>query len=356
METADGAGAAEAGPSRESEAAASIDLEELRSRALRVFGERPIASLIQPRKAIVFVGQVDVAVQAGMDDKTAALAQQAVDILRAGAKQRPSDEQLQALVRCIRFMRPSLFVQDRRIVVPHRDRSHVTITADQLARIEPLLAGIASIGRASEPLGLGTGFLIAPRLLLTNRHVVQALTGKKEEAAPLLPDGLAVARFGLEQDRQPKASRVRIVGMAAYASDPTVDVALLSLAEDGPLPEGLPLQAMAAPARGQSVLVVGYPGDDPNAPAWSKLLFDGQFGVERAAPGDIIDGIGASCFHDCSTLAGSSGSPVFDATSGQVIAVHRAGEFAYRNEAISTQSLHRLPEIAERARCWVVSS
>jgi len=44
-------------------------------------------------------------------------------------------------------------------------------------------------------------------------------------------------------------------------------------------------------------------------------------------------------FHDCSTLGGNSGSPVFQLETGRVIGIHRSGFFMYRNEAVDGASL-----------------
>lgn len=331
----------------------TLNLDELRSRGLRIFGSASIASAIDRRKAIVFVGRaVDAASEQGFDSATTALAQEALDILKAAViGQRPSDEQLAALVRCIRFMRPALLVQMDRIIIPSHDRPRVQLSAEQLSLVEQLLPGVAAIGRAGERLGLGTGFLVGPRMLLTNRHVVQALT-RSREPAPLLSDGAAVARFGLEFQGDMRKPTVAIRGVAAYPTASELDLALLELAEDGPLPGGLPLGRHASPALGQAVVVLGYPGDDPNAPRWSKLMFDGSFGVKRASPGELVKVEERSCYHDCSTLAGNSGSPVVDPMSGCVIAVHRAGEFAYQNECIQTSWLSQDAALSSRVQNW----
>ena len=39
-------------------------------------------------------------------------------------------------------------------------------------------------------------------------------------------------------------------------------------------------------------------------------------------------------FHDCSTLGGNSGSPLFSLETGDVVGVHYSGIFMWRNEAV----------------------
>lgn len=46
---------------------------------------------------------------------------------------------------------------------------------------------------------------------------------------------------------------------------------------------------------------------------------------KKIAHGEVMDIHGQRVFHDADTLGGSSGSPVFDAETNQVIALHRAG-------------------------------
>ena len=69
-------------------------------------------------------------------------------------------------------------------------------------------------------------------------------------------------------------------------------------------------------------------------------VFGTKFGVKRAALGEVLDGSGTpTLFHDCSTLGGNSGSPVFAVATGRVVGIHRSGFFMYRNEAVDGGSL-----------------
>jgi endonuclease G len=146
--------------------------------------------------------------------------------------------------------------------------------------------------------------------------------------------------------------RIPITGVLGYPDNPALDIAFLQLAADGPLPEGLPLARTATLAAGHEIIVAGYPGDDARSPAWSKLIFDGRFGVKRVSPGEILGAAGLRCFHDSSTLGGNSGSAIIDCQSGCVVAVHSSGQFAYRNEAMLTSALAAVPALASRVKQW----
>ena len=62
--------------------------------------------------------------------------------------------------------------------------------------------------------------------------------------------------------------------------------------------------------------------------------------MKRAALGEVLDGTEApELFHDCSTTQGNSGSPIFTLLTGEVVGIHRAGFFMYRNEAVDAAAL-----------------
>ncbi|MFY0575140.1 hypothetical protein ACN28S_12880 [Cystobacter fuscus] len=61
---------------------------------------------------------------------------------------------------------------------------------------------------------------------------------------------------------------------------------------------------------------------------------------------------GERLFHDCTTLSGNSGSPLFDLSTGLVVGVHATGKFAWRNTAVSTRALHDNDSLRARVACW----
>ena len=94
-------------------------------------------------------------------------------------------------------------------------------------------------------------------------------------------------------------------------------------------------------ADGTRVAVIGYPArDDVRNPIFTAAVFGTRFGVKRAALGEVLDGTATpTLFHDCSTLGGNSGSPVFTLDGCRVVGIHRSGFFMYRNEAVDGGSL-----------------
>src|ERR1043166_7859384 len=97
----------------------------------------------------------------------------------------------------------------------------------------------------------------------------------------------------------------------------------------------------AALSEGRRIAAIGYPAKDSERnPIFAPAIFGTNFGVKRAALGEVLDGTKSpDVFHDCSTLGGNSGSPLFSIETGLVVGIHRAGFFMYRNEAVDGASL-----------------
>ncbi len=101
---------------------------------------------------------------------------------------------------------------------------------------------------------------------------------------------------------------------------------------------------------GQNIAVIGYPAFDPRNPTdIQKNLFNGYYGVKRLQPGELQGGMETASFykvvkaatHDCSTLAGNSGSAVIDLKTGHVVAIHFGGRYREQNFAVPASELAR---------------
>ena len=171
-------------------------------------------------------------------------------------------------------------------------------------------------------------------MLATNRHVLAALTSGAEVHRPRRR--ARGVQAGSERYESARAESAPIDGVVRI--HPTLDMVLLRLR-----PLGRPVvrvSSVTAPEETR-VVVVGYPANDPaNNPLFLSGVFNGQFGIKRAALGEVLDGSAApSLYHDCSTTQGNSGSPIFDLDTGAVVGIHRAGFFMYRNEAVDADAL-----------------
>jgi endonuclease G len=131
------------------------------------------------------------------------------------------------------------------------------------------------------------------------------------------------------------------------------DMAFLRLQEKVDWADPLRLAATDHISADRPVCVIGYPWrDSRNEPEDVLRVFGDEFGVKRISPGFVIQSDdGGYLTHNCSTLAGNSGSCVLDLESGVVLALHVAGLYGQVNWAIPTHHLAG----AEDLRRWGAS-
>ncbi len=162
----------------------------------------------------------------------------------------------------------------------------------------------------------GTGFLVGPRLLLTNHHVLASA----DEASQ------AEAEFGYEHDLDgvlQAAVRFNLAPHEIFYSDSELDftfVAVTPLSEEGvPLTRycRLPLLPLSGKALdGEWVSIIQHPGGEPKQIAIQSsqiVVLD-----PAAVPGVDLDSF---IHYSTDTEPGSSGSPVFN-DQWQVLALH----------------------------------
>jgi endonuclease G len=261
-----------------------------------------------------------------------------------------ADPRREAIV--LRYGRPSLPIRNDTFDIPVADywKSRLYPTKSKLDR------AIRSVGRIEVPgLGMpfqGTGWIIAPGIVVTNRHVAE-LFGRRGSGTKFTfrtsPFGDPyTARIDFrEEDIPSEAFEVRIsdiLFMAREDTNTTVypDIAFVRVSEpdDRPLPPPIPLFD-AAPKPDQVVAAIGYPAQDPfNSFDDQMRIFGGTFDVKRLAPGEVMERLDADTFtHDCTTLGGSSGSVILDVATGSAAGLHFAGAFRDANYAVSAATL-----------------
>jgi len=275
--------------------------------------------------------------------------EEAVQLLRDGDAEIGEDQAV-ALEVIVAFdgTRPSFLIRDGEI-----DLDSSLTSPDWRTTLQPHLTGLANmaacVGRVE--LGnrhIGTAFLIAPTLALTNRHVVQAIADFGSEPPDLL--GSCFLDFGREHQGRDSHDRREILAILGAGTRPIVnpidhskfDAALIEVT-----PSTLAGEAAdrhLAPAGGTGILpfgglaaAIGYPASwRTYVPAALRTrheelleqLLAGDGGTKRFAPGEssgmAADPPGWTGKHDATTLNGNSGSPML----------------LLKREAIETVGLH----------------
>lgn len=298
----------------------------------RAFHNVSIQQVWESRRAIVGPANMPPGEQAE-------LAKAGLEALRLGKE--PTPKQVAALELVIRMMRPSLLSKRRQIEeLPGEATSFPEW--DQFRHI--IFPKLYTIGRVNNAAGkgIGSGFLVSEKLLVTNRHVLKQLTGGLSK----IERGQAKVYFRQEYQTVPDEQPYDVVDVCALHEsldlcvleiDPVElnsDRELLVLSKDDVIAE-------------TNVAVIGYPQDDSfRNPMFVTAIFDGRFNVKRVAPGEVVAvDAGMSVFdHDCSTLGGNSGSPVISLATGQLVGVHAAGYFLLRNESIAVTAVRLFVE------------
>jgi V8-like Glu-specific endopeptidase len=229
--------------------------------------------------------------------------------------------------------RPSFMVRDG---APDRATSPVGnwgATLDDSAEL--LRRAFGCVGRVDDPSGAqgfqGTAIRIGQNLVMTNRHVLQAIGSEQPDRSWTLKPDITVD-FGHEYRARDSVGRRKVTSVVFCGAKPIdpyqidhakLDLVLLEL-EPGSETENEPLALDISPDWGQretGVFICGYPGNPgPFAEAASLLerLFRSTFGCKRLAPGLVTTEaslMGASSRkwtlgHDATTLGGNSGSAV----------------------------------------------
>eukprot|EP01098_Paradermamoeba_levis_P016007 TRINITY_DN8413_c0_g1_i1.p1 TRINITY_DN8413_c0_g1~~TRINITY_DN8413_c0_g1_i1.p1 ORF type:complete len:295 (+),score=44.27 TRINITY_DN8413_c0_g1_i1:123-887(+) len=166
---------------------------------------------------------------------------------------------------------------------------------------------------------VATAVLVHRKAIVTNRHVVVMLQARFDLGESVY------LNFSAELHKK-NPVRILVSRIRDVAADPSVDVAVMELAEE--VTDRQPVELSPNPVtNGLGAFVIGHPCQDSNNQhdaAVLQTLFDDVYGVKRLSPGLVVAQNFPDFHHNASTLPGSSGSAVVDVT-GQVVGLHRGG-------------------------------
>ena len=175
-------------------------------------------------------------------------------------------------------------------------------TLRDISMLEVALEAARAVVRVGLPAGAGSGFMIAPDLLMTNHHVIAS------------PEGAARAEltFNYELDRTGKAREPVTVAAAQggqFHTQEGLDYTVVQLT--GPPEFGTPLRLRPVVVqRDARVSIIQHPGGH-----FKKISMQNNF--VAYADRKVVQ-------YYTSTQPGSSGSPVFN-DAFEVVAIHHSG-------------------------------
>jgi S1-C subfamily serine protease len=243
--------------------------------------------------------------------------------------------------------RPALLIQNGRFAAPPTQWQILEQSRDRIERTCRSVGRIEVDGHPSFE-WIGTGFLVAEDVVMTNRHVASEFSQRGQGG-----------RWGFIAGIRARIDYVEELGAANPAEFAITDVigihrkfdlALLRVERQSsqglPSPEPLTVASQApSNVQGRQVYAVGYPAWDGrrNDPLVMQRIFLEIFNVKRLQPGEIMQFLGQKrlFLHDCSTLGGNSGSCVVDLQTHQVIGLHFGGRYLQGNSAVALWLLTR---------------
>ncbi len=249
--------------------------------------------------------------------------------------------------------RPVLHVINNTYEVPLSEEIAQSLNENR-TKVERVLPAVGRIEVKNHPnySWIGTGWLVADDVVVTNRHVAIEFAKKNSDQRidflhNLYTGRRISARIDLREElSQPDEIEFKVKEVLFISDDEAFDIAFLrvkkeSSDQDLPLPEPIKL-AKYDPPVGSKVAVVGYPARDSRSPTPEDMerIFGSIYNVKRIAPGELIRSTISHTpgilEHDCTTLGGNSGGAVIDVTTGEAIGLHYAGIHGTANLAVSS--------------------
>src|SRR5262245_15889414 len=180
----------------------------------------------------------------------------------------------------------------------------------------------------------GTGWLIAPRIIVTNRHVAELFARTDRRSAsfvfkPGLTGGAVSADIDfLEEENRLDSAEHPITSILWMASPDQPDIAFLEVSQASGLKLPDPVDLTDEIAPDQIIVAIGYPARDPSIRDQQKVIAifgPDVYDKKRLSPGKIMSVDGDRIKHDFSTLGGNSGSLLLELKTGRAVGIHRAG-------------------------------
>jgi endonuclease G, mitochondrial len=209
---------------------------------------------------------------------------------------------------------------------------------------------------------VGTGWLVANDVVVTNRHVASEFARADGKGFTFRRGSLGQMTASIDFLQEIKSNRTDVFDIKEVIhieSDTGPDISFLRVKPRDGRNLATPIAlSTSAPTAKQQVAVIGYPAKDSRVPEVDLMerIFGNVYNKKRLAPGQLI-GLGANEIqHDCSTLGGNSGSVVLSLDSGEAVGLHFSGRFLEANFAVPASVVaSRLSAVGRRGSGVAVS-
>ena len=283
------------------------------------------------------------------------LAEESADLRRPSAFESmdsPEDRVgLESII--LRRTRPVLTIRDNDTKLDFVDKEDSEIWLARLTKAKPLLdTAIRAVGRINLKGArldwVGTGWLVAENILVTNRHVAREFVTRKGDGFTFQTglDGPMGADVDfLQEIDNPAALLFKLVRPLHVEEEPGPDLSFFEVevtGGNGKLASPIVLAAKAVTTG--NAATIGYPAYDSRIPEPDLMekIFGKTYNKKRLAPGGVTNIDPKHIWHNCTTLGGNSGSAVIDLDSGQALGLHFSGSFLTTNYAVRSDVVQQL--------------
>lgn len=253
----------------------------------------------------------------------------------------------------MRRFRPVLAIKENATELVFKDPEEGTLWQERLKKAAPLLEpAIRAVGRidlsGSEFRWIGTGWLVAENMIVTNRHVANAFAMRSGDGFTfkMAPTGkIGAALDFLQEIGSDKQLVFKLVRPLHIEPTTGPDISLFEIeiiSGDNKLAQ--PIRLAKAPAVTSEIAVIGYPAYDSRIPEPDLMesIFGKVYDKKRLAPGGITKIESTRVQHNCTTLGGNSGSVLVDLDSGEAFGLHFSGTFLTTNYAVRSDVLAKV--------------
>lgn len=261
----------------------------------------------------------------------------------------------------MRRFRPVLAIKDNESELIFKDREEGTLWEERLKKAKPLLEpAIRAVGRIdlvrADLAWVGTGWLVAENMIVTNRHVANAFASRSGDGFTFkMGNGgrIGAAVDFLQEigsDKQLVFKLVRPLHIEP-ASGPDMSLFEIEiLAGDAKLAQ--PIRLARTPTETNGIAAIGYPAYDSRIPDVDLMesIYGSVYNKKRLAPGSITRLEDTRLLHNCTTLGGNSGSALIDLDSGEAFGLHFSGTFMTTNYAVRSDVVAKVIEDVSKGR------
>jgi endonuclease G, mitochondrial len=267
--------------------------------------------------------------------------------------------QLESII--LKKLRPVLAIKNNTTELVFAENADSETWKERLSKAKLQLDNaIRAIGRIDLLGGrldwVGTGWLVADNVLVTNRHVANEFAMQKGAGF--------IFRMGAQGQMSAETDFLQEIGNPAtlvfklkrplhIEEEPGPDVSFFEIElTSGNAKLTAPIALADHISETENAATIGYPAYDSRIPDPDLMekIYGNIYDKKRLAPGAVTKVEENRLMHNCTTLGGNSGSVVLDLVTGKALGLHFSGSFLATNYAVRADVLARLLERVRNGR------